>query len=537
MKRRNLAFFALAAALLSVVPAYNVLRARGEAPVRWTDRAFLFNVDMVPAWVSRVLLPLGISAVPDEVVIGRDRWLFLGDAHQSSLSVDRAPRVPADDEKAARIVAAMSAWDAFARARGVKAFRLMFAPNKGTVYPEYMPGWARPASPSGYDALFDADRGARFIDLRPALRAAKSTSSLPLYYATDTHWNFLGAGVAFQAFARAMAPEMPGVRWPGPEAYAVARVDRRAGGDLARFLRIPEAFDDPEPILALIARPLDTTRSDVATGQVVGQGGNPMIDTPQRPLLVRSPGALNTARVLWVRDSFGQALSPMMAATFSDVLQIGTAYALGNDLLLARLIEEWKPDYVVFTVVERLSREEMMARMPPGGAAVAPAATASATAASSAPPAAATATPVAASALRPGAPARVFSSQHLTALPGEARYRVTGNDPYLDFAFAEPVALAPGSGLRLALNCDDGTRTVPVQLFWLLDGMEYFDEASSLRMPLPTGERVLDLAAVTAAADGRRLRRVRIDTDAGSACAVRGFPPPVPVARAATPGT
>lgn len=371
MQRRILVFLALSALALSVVPVANVLRARDNPPARWLDRGFLFNVDMLHAAASRALLPLGISTSPDEVVIGRDGWLFLGDKHQSSLSVDRTPQSDHDVEVARQVATAMTAWEAYAAARGVRAFRVMFAPNKGTVYPARMPRWAQPASPSGFDALFDVPGRAPFVDLRPALRAASVRSGHPLYYPSDTHWNFLGAGVGFRAFAESVAPAMPDVRWPGPADYAVVRTDRREGGDLARFLRIPGAFDDAEPIIGALTRPIATVQVDLASGRVLARVGNPMVETPVQPLLVRSPGALNRAKVLWVRDSFGQALSPLMAATFSDVVQVSTATALGPDVPLARLIDEWRPDYVIFTVVERLSREPQMMRLPPGGAATA----------------------------------------------------------------------------------------------------------------------------------------------------------------------
>ena len=365
MQRRIQVFLVVSALTLSLVPAANILRVRDRPPAQWLDRGVLFNVDLLHAAASRALWPLGISTSPDEVVIGRDGWLFLGDKHQSSLSVDRRPQSARDLEVARQIGAAMAAWDAYGAARGVRAVRVMFAPNKGTLYPERMPDWAQPATTTGFDALFSGQAQAPFVDLRPALRAASARSELPLYYPSDTHWNFLGASIAFRAFAESVAPAMPGVQWPSESDLAVVRVDRREGGDLARFLRIPGAFDDDEPIVALLGRPLETVQFDHASGRELARVGNPMVPTPVQPLRVHSPGALNRAKVVWVRDSFGQALSPLMAATFTDVVQVSTATALGPDVPLARLIDDWRPDYVIFTVVERLSREPQMMRLPP----------------------------------------------------------------------------------------------------------------------------------------------------------------------------
>jgi len=81
-----------------------------------------------------------------------------------------------------------------------------------------------------------------------------------------------------------------------------------------------------------------------------------------RPLLVRSKHALNHRKVLWLRDSFGTALSPFMAATFTETLQIH--YAALEPETLAGLVETYRPDYVFLTVVERDARGEWF-RKPP----------------------------------------------------------------------------------------------------------------------------------------------------------------------------
>ena len=46
-------------------------------------------------------------------------------------------------------------------------------------------------------------------------------------------------------------------------------------------------------------------------------------------------------------------------------------------------------------------------------------------------------------------------------------YRIDGKDPFVDFAFPEAVSTARIPYLAIELECDDGTSSVPMQLFWL----------------------------------------------------------------------
>jgi hypothetical protein len=357
--------------------------------------------------------------------------------------------------------------------------------------------------------------------------AERDKHPVSIYYETDTHWNHLGAGLAFRAFAREIARDAPELRWPDEKTYAISRVDPRIGGDLARFLRIPNVFHDEEPITNAFFLPVQTTRYDYDTGKVVQKGGNLPVDSPLRPLLVRSEGALNSAKVLWLRDSFGQAMSPLMAATFSDVMQLHWDEALKPDLRLARLVEAWKPDYVFITVVERSSRDPKLSTPPPAaGAPAVSRTTGEATDAASVAAAAAPAAAVADVALGATVVATVNAIQHLAADGGEGRYRVQGGDPYVDFAFPTPVDPARTPYLRVSIECDDGSRALPVQIFWLTDGMEYYNEQSSVRMTFDVGTRVFDLRTMSGLARGSAIRRLRLDTDGGAVCARMRLSPP-----------
>ena len=64
-----------------------------------------------------------------------------------------------------------------------------------------------------------------------------------------------------------------------------------------------------------------------------------------------SKDALNKKKLLWIRDSFGIANSPLYQATFEQIIQINHNYVDNNMFHL--LIDQEKPDYVIFQVIER----------------------------------------------------------------------------------------------------------------------------------------------------------------------------------------
>ena len=350
--------------MLTVVPVINIATAPNKASIK-LEKSFLYNMDFVSRWVELLLYPLGISMHPEQVIIGREGWLYLGDLYSQTLSSDKRVATEADLAIGKQIGAATKAWNAYFASKGVKVFRIMVGPNKGSIYSEYMPLWAKPVSPNPTDALLSQAGGDLFIDLRAPLLAAKETHREALYFKTDTHWNNLGAGIAFWAFAQQVGKVAPELKWPSEKTYELTKIAPRQGGDLAAFLRLSTRLSDGQPIINSANLPVETTQIDFATKQVLSKTGNPAVDAPLKPLLVKSVGALNNKRVLWLRDSFGTSMSPLMAATFSEVLQLHWRFSIRQGGNLAQLVDEFKPDYVFVTVVERDVRSPGFSIYPP----------------------------------------------------------------------------------------------------------------------------------------------------------------------------
>ncbi|MDY7065245.1 hypothetical protein PsexTeo8_16730 [Pseudomonas extremaustralis] len=366
MKRKLTAFLLLVFITMMIVPAINIIATPNIKAKQLRKKSFLYNMDIISRWTQEALYPLGISIHSNQVIIGSDDWLFLGDGYDLTLSEDRRPANKSDNAIANKISASNNAWNEYLIGKGVKIFKIMVGPNKGSIYSEHMPIWARPDTFNPTDALFAATGKERYIDLRPPLLAGKEKHPEPLYYKTDTHWNYLGGAIAFHAFAEQIAHAAPELEWPSEKSYALDRIDSRSGGDLSKFLRLSANTTDDLPIIHVSDLPIETTQSNFYTKEVISQGGNPLVDLTFTPTLVTSVGALNNKKVLWLRDSFGGALSQLMAATFNNVLQIHWSEALKQDGSFAQLVEDFKPDYVFITVVERSARSPDFTVFPPG---------------------------------------------------------------------------------------------------------------------------------------------------------------------------
>lgn len=495
MRRSVLVF--LAAVLLSIlsIPIINILAAPSRDSIKWREKAFLYNVDFASRWAALLLYPFGISTNPKQVIVGRDGWLFLGDQYDETRTVDRRPPSTADFVLGQQIGSATEAWDAYLASKGVKLFRVIIGPNKGTIYPEYLPFWAKPSSPNATDSLFAGTGKVHYVDLRWALLAAKANQPEALYYKTDTHWNSLGAAIAFQAFAQQVGTAAPEIQWPSQKAYELIRVDPRGGGDLANFLRLQAHLSDSEPIINASSLPLETSQSDFDTMELLNQGGNPRVDAPTKPLLVKSVGALNKKKVLWLRDSFGVALSPLMAATFSEVVQLHWGKAIKPDGRFLQLVEEWKPDYVFFTVVERGARAPWFSAYPP---------------------------PVIVPmgiGFKQSRTTSMVALNHLLKGETDSPLKIVGNDPFVAFALSNAANPSETHYLEIDLTCVDGSPSVPLQLFWLEDGQPAFDEEHSAKFSFRTGHNLIDLRTLPKWGSATAISQIRVDVDAQNSCA------------------
>ncbi|CAM2058872.1 alginate O-acetyltransferase complex protein AlgJ [Desulfovibrionales bacterium] len=181
---------------------------------------------------------LGISP-SKKVIFGRNGWMFL----DASVHSWRAGTLFTSFE--------MELWKLKIEAKrdwlAAKKITYLFvvAPNKSTIYSEYLPqAQTRIHVQSRCEQLkayLKTHSDVPFLDLAEPLIAAKPQK---LYYLTNTHWNDTGCYVAYRAIMEALVAL--GVAEPPLPAEAFARGQRRvAGFDLAIMLNLrPWYFEE-----------------------------------------------------------------------------------------------------------------------------------------------------------------------------------------------------------------------------------------------------------------------------------------------------
>ncbi|MBW2390992.1 MAG: hypothetical protein JRG89_21525, partial [Deltaproteobacteria bacterium] len=224
--------------------------------------------------------------------------------------------------------------------RGI-AFVLVLVPNKHQIYPEFMPdGLPRigveeqHAQLAGYLAEHST---VQVVDLMPSLLEAKRSQRV--YHRTDTHWNDLGAYLAYRKILEAVALALPQyAEVLRPVEVELERYTDKGIG-LTSMIGLSDVYR--EEVLQLVQ--LDPQ------SQILMDMKKPykVLEREQRPLAHGVPGAALPRAVVF-RDSFANALIPFLSENFRRVLYVWT-----RDVE-ARFVEREKPDIVIQQVAGRL---------------------------------------------------------------------------------------------------------------------------------------------------------------------------------------
>ena len=213
-------------------------------------------------------------------------------------------------------------------------FLIVVAPNKHTIYPEYLPFNIR--QPQGKKTRLDQvaqalnNSDVDFIDLRFCLQDKKKHTDYPLYYRTDTHWNDLGAFFAYEEILTHLRRTYPGIKQLGLDDFIVRSENNRGTGDMAYFLNLQGLMSDTRiqlmPKMKFTAVPVPMT----GMGQIIFQVPN--LDLPV---------------LVMFRDSFTTPLIPYLSESFSKSIYIG------GQKINFPVIEREKPAIVICELVER----------------------------------------------------------------------------------------------------------------------------------------------------------------------------------------
>lgn len=254
---------------------------------KWFEDHFAFREEAVTGYALLLGKGLGVSS-QEKVITGTDGWMF----YQDSLA-DFQGTMPMTDRQLFDTAHCIAMVQEYAHHNGAD-FVFAVAPNKNSLYGEYMPYYYQPphkekSNLERLEAYLQAEH-VNYADLYGCFQ----NSSRMLYHKTDSHWNNLGAALAADRIlsgigkAHASYTDRP---------YSV-RKDFQ--GDLAHMLypAMPvfeeEIYYEPAPQFSFCGN--------------VKSNFEPKIST-------RSDG---DGSLVMYRDSFGNALLPFMAEAFES---------------------------------------------------------------------------------------------------------------------------------------------------------------------------------------------------------------------------
>ena len=174
-----------------------------------------------------------------DVTVGKENWLFytVSEDGEDALADYQRTNLYTADEKTALAVAITSVNEKM-KERGIR-FVMFEAPNKESVYAEYMPDSVRVyGSESRLDAALPelAAQGLPVYDMKPEL--LKEADTYQLYYKYDTHWNQIGSFIGSQQIAQTLLGTSTSLSAVSIEAAGPA------SGDLARMLNMAAEYSD-----------------------------------------------------------------------------------------------------------------------------------------------------------------------------------------------------------------------------------------------------------------------------------------------------
>ncbi len=290
----------------------------GNVFEEWFSKHFAFH-DEVTDFYADARLTL-FNEGNDQVIAGKDNFLFFDDT-----TADYIGSAPMTDGEITETADALALLHRRTTEAGA-SFLFLCAPNKNTIYGEYMPErYIKNPNPTDMDRLFAEleTRGVPYIDLRPILAEAKEKTLV--YHKRDTHWNGAGAELGNRAIASHFGLNTP--------EYGGTVTTNDFEGDLDALLfpgktmydeNITYNFEGLYAYTSAYATPMDL----VITARSAGEG-----------------------KLLMFRDSFANALIPYLATTYREIrLERVTPYQTSQ-------LETYKPDFVIVEIAERNIRE------------------------------------------------------------------------------------------------------------------------------------------------------------------------------------
>ena len=303
-------------------------RFNAYADDRFGLRSTFLHLDCLLKW------RLGLQISP-KVLTGKDGWLFLGE-HSNVVDQHRGiDRFEGEDLH--RWVSAMVERQEWLAERSIP-FIVVVAPNKHSIYPEYLPKTIGPVvGETRLDQLVDYIKehtDLDFIDLRGPVLEAKESGIV--FFKTDSHWNDVGGFAGYRELVKRIKRYCPEVGSVTLNDYS--RQLREWKGDLVQMLNLQGVVS--EYASALIPK----HPTPVCLEMVFGPGGSEVL---HRMYCTTLFSELPT--VVIFHDSSIWGMFKFLYEGFHRTIMVPHSVTKFD----TALIEKEKPDIVIYELIER----------------------------------------------------------------------------------------------------------------------------------------------------------------------------------------
>jgi hypothetical protein len=300
--------------------------------------------------------------VKDKVIVGKDGFLFLGNKYNSVAHQTTGVVRPSEGavERWSDRLKYLQQWY---EKRGIK-FLLVIAPNKHSIYREKLPDWMAYEDKTVTDDImrFAKSKNLNILDLRAIFDSYKKSSPKLLYQKSDTHWNNIASGIAYNQTIETINA----IYAINLKRVSFETVDKKyRSGDLSGFLKIGDLLGlDYENIYQYQLKKSTVEFSTLKLGQYdsmkMKRIKNRNFFINRLNYLIKNQKALNSENLLFVCDSFASngaqnvGNSILYNETFNSVVQL-YFHMLPQlkEPYLEALVKRFDIKTVIYQVVER----------------------------------------------------------------------------------------------------------------------------------------------------------------------------------------
>lgn len=278
---------------------------------------------------------LGISPLPEKVVVGKNGWFFPGNSHNMVVNQYRGLQ-PISGATLDSISTRLTMYQRELAKQGTRLY-VVVAPDSYTIYPENVPDYLKTRkAPANFDRLkqhLAQHTSIPFVDVRDRLRAAKAINVT--YCQTDTHWNDFGSLIASMGVAERVRQDFPQMPVPRLSNYSILP---KAGspGDLVFLLALNRELVDSVNYQIEPAAPLRIKKLESIP--------NPETNLPTERFVTANK---TSPKLFLLGDSFSYTMNQFLPGYFREM------YVTRSPRLDLKQVRTERPDVVVVEIVER----------------------------------------------------------------------------------------------------------------------------------------------------------------------------------------